>query len=320
MTRNGPLWEQADRIKMFTIAAADDIIPWELLYPANGNNDKGVLAEQFPVVRRVHSRERVSALPISSAAYVLCLPNSPTNARAEVDAISAPLVQQIVNRGTISDLPGVSDLMLSRDLPSIIHFAGHNTFSNEAGPSISLEGGLWEPSDLALAVMRTSLAQVHPPVFLNACRSAGEIPWFFQMSRMGTGISRGWCGSVHRFVVGCAVKLRRDLARGLLRTVRVQWPVTGQRVACPPAPRCRRRAATQRGWLIASTATAWTSSTAKRNRTRRSVNVPGRPPRPGLGSRRNASSARSSEPVGSRSLRGRGGRPRDRPAATGRSR
>jgi hypothetical protein len=141
MTRNGPLWEQADRIKMFTIAAADDIIPWELLYPANGNNDKGVLAEQFPVVRRVHSRERVSALPISSAAYVLCLPNSPTNARAEVDAISAPLVQQIVNRGTISDLPGVSDLMLSRDLPSIIHFAGHNTFSNEAGPSISLEGG-----------------------------------------------------------------------------------------------------------------------------------------------------------------------------------
>ncbi|MDT5103359.1 MAG: hypothetical protein QOI25_872 [Mycobacterium sp.] len=37
MTRNGPLWEQADRIKMFTIAAADDIIPWELLYPADGN-------------------------------------------------------------------------------------------------------------------------------------------------------------------------------------------------------------------------------------------------------------------------------------------
>jgi hypothetical protein len=176
MTRNGPLGEQADRIKMFTIAAAaDDIIPWGLLYPANGDNDNGVLAEQFPVVRRVHSRERVSALPISSAAYVLH-PNSPTNARAEVDAISAPLGQQIVNRGTISDL------MLSRDLPSIIHFAGHNTFSNEAGPSISLEGGPWEPSDLALAVMRTSLAQVHPLVFLNASRSAGEIPWFFQMS------------------------------------------------------------------------------------------------------------------------------------------
>jgi hypothetical protein len=140
MTRNGPLGEQADRIKMFTIAAADDIIPWELLYPANGNNDNGVLAEQFPVVRRVHSRERVSALPISSAAYVLP-PKSPTNACAEVDAFSAPLGQQIVNRGTIGDLPGVSDLMLSRDLPSIIHFAGHNTFSNEAGPSISLEGG-----------------------------------------------------------------------------------------------------------------------------------------------------------------------------------
>jgi hypothetical protein len=47
MTRNGPLWEPADRIKMFTIAA-DDIIPWELLYSADGNNDNGVLAEHFP--------------------------------------------------------------------------------------------------------------------------------------------------------------------------------------------------------------------------------------------------------------------------------
>jgi hypothetical protein len=156
------------------------------------------------------------------------------NARAEVDAISAPLGQQIVNRGTISDLPGVSDLMLSRDLPSIIHFAGHITFSNEAGPSISLEGGLWEPSDLALAVVRTSLAQVHPLVFLNACRSAGEIPWVFPNERMGHQSLSRLVRARSRFVVGCAVKLRRELRRGLLRTVGVQWPVTGQRVACRP--------------------------------------------------------------------------------------
>jgi hypothetical protein len=102
-------------------------------------------------------------------------------------------------------LPGVSDLMLSRDLPSIIHFAGHNTFSNEAGPSISLEGAPWEPSDLALAVMRTSLAQVHPLVFLNGCRSAKEIPWFFQMSGWAPEFIAAGAGSVHRFVVGCAV-------------------------------------------------------------------------------------------------------------------
>jgi hypothetical protein len=35
---------------MFTIAADHDIIPWELLYPVDGTNDNGFLAEQFPVL------------------------------------------------------------------------------------------------------------------------------------------------------------------------------------------------------------------------------------------------------------------------------
>ncbi|MDT5103360.1 MAG: hypothetical protein QOI25_873 [Mycobacterium sp.] len=297
------------------------------------------------------------------------------NARAEVDAISAPLGQQIVNRGTISDLPGVSDLMLSRDLPSIIHFAGHNTFSNEAGPSISLdgpsislEGGLWEPSDLALAVVRTSLAQVHPLVFLNACRSAGEIPWAFPNERMGTRVYRGWCGRVHGSLwavrsssagsfaevfyeqlvckgqsLGSAslavrtavsqeggdpnvVGLQRLRQRSPRTTsapppppASPQQPVKQPALATPVLPHLGAPPRTQL-LVVPLAGAAWTSSTAKRNRTRPQSNVPGRPQRPGLGTPRNASSARSSEPVCSRSLRGRGGRPRDRPAATGRSR
>jgi hypothetical protein len=33
-----------------------DTVPWELLYPVDGDNDKGSLAEQFPVVRRVYGQ------------------------------------------------------------------------------------------------------------------------------------------------------------------------------------------------------------------------------------------------------------------------
>jgi CHAT domain-containing protein len=253
------------------------------------------------------------------------------NARAEVDAISAPLGQQIVNRGTISDLPGVSDLMLSRDLPSIIHFAGHITFSNEAGPSISLEGGLWEPSDLALAVVRTSLAQVHPLVFLNACRSAGEIPWVFPNERMGTRVYRGWCGRVHGSLwavrsssagsfaevfyeqlvcngqsLGSASLAARTAVSqeggdptwlaysvyGNARRARpapryappasLQQPVKQPALATPVLPHLGAPPRTQL-LVVPLAGAAWTSSTAKRNRTRRSVNVPGRPQRPGLG-------------------------------------
>lgn len=60
---------------MFTIAADRDIIPRELLYPLNGSNDNGFLAEQFPVVRRAYAARRVTALPIGSAALRrACLP------------------------------------------------------------------------------------------------------------------------------------------------------------------------------------------------------------------------------------------------------
>lgn len=49
---------------MFTIAADRDIIPRELLNPLNGSNNNGLLAEQFPVVRRAYAARRVTALPI----------------------------------------------------------------------------------------------------------------------------------------------------------------------------------------------------------------------------------------------------------------
>lgn len=172
-------WEQADRITMFTIAAANDAIPFELLYPLNGSHDLGFLVERFPVVRRAYARQRALRLPVGSAGYVVP-PGSPTNAMDEVAAIAQLLGSRVTDRGVESRLDRVADLLL--DCPGILHFACHNAFTDADGSSILLDGGPWRPTDLSVAVQQVALADACPLVFLNACRSAGEADWFSQMT------------------------------------------------------------------------------------------------------------------------------------------
>ena len=178
-------WEQADRIKTFTIVGDHDFVPWELLYPMSHDYDNGFLAEQFPVVRRAYAARRVTALAIDSAAYIV--PHeSPSDALDEVRAIRTLLGARVGDRGILSQLSAVRELMLDPGLPSILHFACHNNFDKE-GSSVTLDGGPWRPSDLAEAVAKTTLAAGRPLVFFNACRSSGGISWFSQMS--------GWASS-----------------------------------------------------------------------------------------------------------------------------
>lgn len=179
-------WEQAGRIKMFTVAADHDVIPWELLYPMNGENDNGFLAEQFPVVRRAYAERRVSTLPMGSAAYIVP-PGSPGNAGVEVAAIRKRLGDRVEDRGVLSELSAVRQLVL--DSPGVLHFACHNAFSEAEGSSIQLDGGPWKPSDLSISIAKKAMVAAGPLVFFNACRSAGEVSWFTAMS--------GWAG---RFV------------------------------------------------------------------------------------------------------------------------
>jgi CHAT domain-containing protein len=65
--------------------------------------------------------------------------------------------------------------------PGVLHFACHNTFADDAGSTLSLEGGPLRPSDLAVSVQQHGLAQASPLVFFNACRTAGEVPGLMQM-------------------------------------------------------------------------------------------------------------------------------------------
>ena len=59
-------------------------MPWELLYPVDGDDDNGFLVEQFPVVRRVFGQGQVRRLPLARAAYIVP-PGSPGTALDEVD-------------------------------------------------------------------------------------------------------------------------------------------------------------------------------------------------------------------------------------------
>ena len=118
-------WEQADKIKLFTVASEGDTVPWELLYPVDGDNENGFLVEQFPVVRRVYGQGRVKTLPLASAAYVVP-PGSPQNAIDEVQAIRGRLGAHVADRGVLDQLDQL--ITLFANAPSVLHFACHNQF------------------------------------------------------------------------------------------------------------------------------------------------------------------------------------------------
>jgi hypothetical protein len=169
-------WDLAGHIKLFTVASDMDTVPWELLYPIDGNNDNGFLVEQFPVVRRVYGQRRVRHLKLSSAAYIVPQ-GSPIIAMDEVQAVRARL-GGIRDHGVCTRLDSLISLL--DDSPSVLHFACHNAFTDAAGSVISLDGGPLRPSDLAVCVQARRMAGASPLVFFNACRTAGEISGMIQ--------------------------------------------------------------------------------------------------------------------------------------------
>jgi hypothetical protein len=72
-------WLVRDNIRAFSIAVADDIIPWELLYPMAQSHDNGFLVEQFPVMRRVYGQQRFRSFTVGGTRYVMPS-GSPTDA------------------------------------------------------------------------------------------------------------------------------------------------------------------------------------------------------------------------------------------------
>ena len=199
-------WAQGDRIKLFTIASDMDTVPWELLYPVNGDNDNGFLVEQFPVVRRVYGQGRARVLPMASVAYVVP-PGSPADAVDEVRGVRGLLPAGIVDRGVHESLGELITLL--ETAPNVLHFACHNAFTQEGGSVLSLAGGPLRPSDLALAVQKRRLEAASPLVFFNACRTAGEIPGLFQLM----GWARHFMGAGAGAFIGSLWAVRSSSAK-----------------------------------------------------------------------------------------------------------
>jgi hypothetical protein len=199
-------WTQVDRIKLFTVASDMDNVPWELLYPVDGDNDNGFLVEQFPVVRRVYGQGRVRRMRLDSAAYVVP-PGSPGNAMDEVQAVRERLGVRIRDHGIVGRLDSLISLL--DNSPNVLHFACHNQFTDKSGSVITLEGGPLRPSDLAVAVQTHCLAASSPLVFFNACRTAGEIPGLMQMM----GWAKQFMGAGAGAFVGSLWAVRSSSAR-----------------------------------------------------------------------------------------------------------
>jgi CHAT domain-containing protein len=188
-----------------------DTVPWELLYPIDGGNDNGFLVEQFPVVRRVYGQSRARHLSLSSAAYVVP-PGSPANAMDEVEIVKARLGTAVRHREVCSRLDTLIGIL--EDSPSVLHFACHNEFTNQAGSVISLDGGPLRPSDLAPARQARSMASSSPLVFLNACRTAGEIPGLMEMM----GWARQFMGAGAGAFIGSLWAVRSSSAKAFADT------------------------------------------------------------------------------------------------------
>ncbi|MFE1442721.1 CHAT domain-containing protein [Streptomyces sp. NPDC058739] len=188
-------WEESDRITAFTVLGEHDVVPWELLYPRDRDQEaKGFLAEWLPVVRRVFGQERVRELPLHRAAFVVP-PGSPQDAAGEVTALRTRLGHTVADLGTFTHGSEVSDLIEAGEV-GLLHFACHNTFT-AAGSHVMMADGRFDPIDLAYATASGALRGAHPLVFFNACRSAGEIDWF--------AVSLGWAPQFLRAGAGAFV-------------------------------------------------------------------------------------------------------------------
>ncbi|WP_285569176.1 CHAT domain-containing protein [Actinoallomurus iriomotensis] len=188
-------WEERGRITAFNIATDQDIVPWELLYPLSPAEDEGFLVEQFPVMRRVYGQQRVAAIAVQPAAFVLAR-DAPPEAHAEVTAINQRL-RAVLDTGNGTLVDGVESLLtlVNSGGAGLLHFACHNRFEvSGGGSSVRMADGDFTPMMLTSAATGHTLA-TGPLVFLNACRSAGAVYEYTRLTGWASGFMAAGAGA-----------------------------------------------------------------------------------------------------------------------------
>jgi hypothetical protein len=187
---------ERNRISAFTVLSNSDAVPWELMYPLADGHDESFLVQQVPVLRRVDGQSRARHLRLTRAAFIVP-PRSPTNAQLEVAKVRARLGTQVsMGKKDIDEYVQLNELMNAP--PSLLHFSCHNLYSEETGSRINLRDGPFRPNDLDRAVLLRTFEAASPLVFLNACRTAGEVKgltrpmsWARQFMAAGAGVFVG---------------------------------------------------------------------------------------------------------------------------------
>ena len=207
-------WERQRRIKQLTILTNQDVVPWELLYPKGRRRDFGFLVEQFPVTRAIYGRAQQPRLRLHPARFVVP-PNSPADAKAEAKALASLLGTRLT---TVSELTPLLQL-IAKGRFGLLHFACHNRFDPEDGSSIRLDKP-FTPTFLATAASDETLAKAAPVVFINACRSAGQVPSYNKLDSWAEKFLRAgaaaFIGSLWEVSDGTAREFAQDLYRRLL--------------------------------------------------------------------------------------------------------
>jgi CHAT domain-containing protein len=120
---------------------------------------------------------------------------SPPDAKGEIATIRRILGEASINADAIDRLDVLLDLIESGNC-GILHFACHNTFAVSAsGSAIAMDGGPFVPMLLNKAIMRHTLAERHPLVFINACRSVGAVPEYTRMMGWAEGFMAAGAGA-----------------------------------------------------------------------------------------------------------------------------
>jgi hypothetical protein len=196
-------WERQRRITQLTILTNRDVVPWELLHPKDRGHDAGFLVEQFPVTRAIYGHARQRRLRLHPARFVVP-PNSPADAQAEARALARLLGTRLT---TVSELMPLLQL-ISKGRFGLLHFACHNRFDPGDGSSIKLDSH-FTPTFLATAASDQTLAKARPIVFINACRSLGQVPSYNKLD--------GWADKFLRAGAAAFIGSLWDVSDGMAR-------------------------------------------------------------------------------------------------------
>lgn len=198
-------------IKGLTIISDADPLPWELLWPDDG--DPRFLCERFPLMRWMRDRAPASRLGLDSPCLVVSAQQL-QHAQPEIDDIGRVLRGAGVAPGQpIADLAGLGAALQAADF-RVLHFACHNAYVAQSPASSTVIVGGQKFTPVFLSTLEGHLLSRRPLVFMNACRTAGQGLQYTAAAGWAHGFVAAGCGAF----VGSLWEVRDQAARTFATT------------------------------------------------------------------------------------------------------